>query len=263
MNLPSNLHPSPATQLMNGLALILDPSMRRPNRTAPWIEEDEDEDGSNSWISFRFVRATRPQRQIPRSTGNEVINGGDATATFQNNPPTTVRPTRPSRQTGNEVVNVGDATVIFQSNRPGPPPAADSAIEGLETVRLTATQLGSDPNCAICKDEFGVDMEVKELPCKHFYHCDCIVPWLRIHNTCPICRYQIQGASVNHFHYENNAHFGDFEFGFEEATQGLTWLWSQFASFRPFRALVDWTHRHFDFQENHSRGLGRGGKLNI
>lgn len=142
-----------------------------------------------------------------------------------------------------------------------PPPAEDSAIEGLPTVQVTEAQLTSDPNCAICKDEFQLEMEVKELPCKHFYHSDCITPWLRTHNTCPICRHEMPSASSSSSFYNYREDFSHFDyrygFRFEEATQGLNWIWSQLVSLRPVRAVMEWTQRYlFDFHENDDR---RGG----
>ena len=29
------------------------------------------------------------------------------------------------------------------------------------------------------------------MPCKHFFHNDCIIPWLNRSNTCPLCRYKL------------------------------------------------------------------------
>ncbi|KAK9814583.1 hypothetical protein WJX72_008201 [[Myrmecia] bisecta] len=42
--------------------------------------------------------------------------------------------------------------------------------------------------CSVCHDEFAEGGEVVQLPCKHCYHEDCIIPWLKTHNTCPVCR---------------------------------------------------------------------------
>ena len=33
--------------------------------------------------------------------------------------------------------------------------------------------------CPVCKEVFGVDEEVKKLPCKHYFHESCITPWLK------------------------------------------------------------------------------------
>jgi hypothetical protein len=41
--------------------------------------------------------------------------------------------------------------------------------------------------CAICLDEIGNEASVK-LPCRHIFHERCIAPWMRGHNTCPMCR---------------------------------------------------------------------------
>jgi hypothetical protein len=40
--------------------------------------------------------------------------------------------------------------------------------------------------CNICLDALSVD--AVETACGHHYHLRCVQPWLRTHNTCPVCR---------------------------------------------------------------------------
>ncbi|KAK4346384.1 hypothetical protein RND71_032723 [Anisodus tanguticus] len=74
----------------------------------------------------------------------------------------------------------------------GSPPAAKSVLENLPLVVVSDEDLGaSNVACAVCKDEILLKEKVTKLPCSHNYHCDCIVPWLNIHNTCPVCRHEL------------------------------------------------------------------------
>lgn len=72
------------------------------------------------------------------------------------------------------------------------PPASKKSVEGLLSVVMTPEDVESNNAlCAVCKDEIGVGEKAKRLPCSHHYHGDCIVPWLRIRNTCPVCRHEL------------------------------------------------------------------------
>ncbi|XP_027338073.1 E3 ubiquitin-protein ligase RING1-like [Abrus precatorius] len=237
MNVPNNLEPSPATQLMHNLALLLDPSPRRQNNhfntTTQWETETEDGPNPQAWITLRFARPTRPTRPI--SPPQNLVPLPQVNGTFFDN------------------ILDGFNDGIVQNNRPGPPPATSSAIAALPMVKLTQADLASDPNCPICKDEFQLDMEVRELPCKHYYHSDCVVPWLRMHNTCPVCRYELQDiATANNYRFPNENNYEE-SFGFEDVTSSLNWIWSQVASFWPIRRVLDWTQSYFDSQEHHVR----------
>ncbi|KAK3844704.1 MAG: hypothetical protein J3R72DRAFT_437840 [Linnemannia gamsii] len=45
-----------------------------------------------------------------------------------------------------------------------------------------------DP-CAICLEEYEVGDELRELPCKHFFHTHCIDHWFKdFHGSCPVCK---------------------------------------------------------------------------
>eukprot|EP00775_Hariotina_reticulata_P002703 gene2703-biopygen4318 len=43
-------------------------------------------------------------------------------------------------------------------------------------------------SCAICFCQYSSSTPVKQLPCKHFYHSECIDQWLIRDNTCPLCK---------------------------------------------------------------------------
>jgi len=45
--------------------------------------------------------------------------------------------------------------------------------------------------CAICQSDYTVGEDVKELPCSHTFHPQCVDSWLAIKADCPLCRHQI------------------------------------------------------------------------
>lgn len=71
-------------------------------------------------------------------------------------------------------------------NRYGTPPAQKEAVEAMPTVRIEETI-----QCSVCLDDFEIGAEAKEMPCKHKFHTGCILPWLELHSSCPVCRYQL------------------------------------------------------------------------
>ncbi|XP_020211180.1 E3 ubiquitin-protein ligase RING1-like [Cajanus cajan] len=85
-------------------------------------------------------------------------------------------------------------------NRYGTPPAAKDVVKNLPTVTVDEdTELGVEPVCGL-PGEFEKGSHVTQMPCKHVYHGDCLIPWLRLHNSCPVCRYELP---TNDADYEN------------------------------------------------------------
>ncbi|KAJ6830342.1 ubiquitin-protein ligase CIP8 [Iris pallida] len=77
----------------------------------------------------------------------------------------------------------------------GVPPASKRSIEALVSV-----EVGDDDDdaqeCPVCLDELKTSeaaaaKEVKEMPCRHRFHGDCIEKWLGMHGSCPVCRYRM------------------------------------------------------------------------
>jgi E3 ubiquitin-protein ligase RNF115/126 len=74
----------------------------------------------------------------------------------------------------------------------GSPPAAKSVITALPSITIKQVHIEDDSaTCPVCKELMEVGELAKELPCQHLYHEPCIVPWLKLRNTCPVCRYEL------------------------------------------------------------------------
>ncbi|GFE53866.1 zinc C3HC4 type RING finger domain-containing protein [Babesia ovis] len=81
-------------------------------------------------------------------------------------------------------------------NRQGSPPAAKHILESLETETLNEEQAKELGTCAICTEDFASGDKINWIckdrkVCGHGFHVDCIVPWLKQHNSCPVCRYEL------------------------------------------------------------------------
>jgi len=57
---------------------------------------------------------------------------------------------------------------------------------------------GGAEQCAVCRLEYEVDDAVASLPCAHFFHRECLAPWLQANKTCPCCKRELPGASPAH-----------------------------------------------------------------
>ncbi|PWA78184.1 RING/U-box superfamily protein [Artemisia annua] len=59
---------------------------------------------------------------------------------------------------------------------------------GTEKERVIS---GEDAVCCICLAKYANDDELRELPCSHFFHTDCVDKWLKINATCPLCKIEV------------------------------------------------------------------------
>nr|GMD92880.1 probable E3 ubiquitin-protein ligase RHC1A [Ipomoea batatas] len=142
-----------------------------------------------------------------------------------------------------------DPAIIRQEDLRGHP--------ALPKVKISPEHImACNSNCPVCKDEFEVGVEVRELPCRHFYHSDCILPWLQTNNTCPVCRYEVQGCCpINHGVQQEHYSINDFGSAEEEDDEDsirnpLVWGWDQVLSLWPFSMLSYWMYESFNLVES-------------
>ena len=84
--------------------------------------------------------------------------------------------------------------MMNDTNRYGNPPASQSAVDKLQKCNITEKKLkefGFENSCPVCKDEFVINEECLLMPCEHHFHKDCLIPWLKERNSCPVCRYEL------------------------------------------------------------------------
>uniref|UniRef100_A0A3B5LS87 RING-type E3 ubiquitin transferase n=1 Tax=Xiphophorus couchianus TaxID=32473 RepID=A0A3B5LS87_9TELE len=86
--------------------------------------------------------------------------------------------------------------LLNQFENSGPPPADSDKIKSLPTVEITDEHVASGLECSVCKEDYSVGENVRQLPCNHMFHNDCIVPWLEQHDTCPVCRTSLTGLNT-------------------------------------------------------------------
>lgn len=50
---------------------------------------------------------------------------------------------------------------------------------------------GEDALCCICLAAYVDNDELRELPCSHLFHTECVDKWLKINASCPLCKLEV------------------------------------------------------------------------
>lgn len=108
---------------------------------------------------------------------------------------------------GREGIDTIVTQLLNQMETSGPPPLAKDKIEEIPKVEITKEDEDKKIQCSVCWEDFRLQEIVRKLQCSHIYHENCIVPWLDLHGTCPICRKSLAGdEEINTgMNFENNA----------------------------------------------------------
>ncbi|XP_002038217.2 E3 ubiquitin-protein ligase RNF181 homolog isoform X3 [Drosophila sechellia] len=72
------------------------------------------------------------------------------------------------------------------------PEASKRAILELPVHEIVKSEEDGDLECSVCKEPAEAGQKYRILPCKHEFHEECILLWLKKTNSCPLCRYELE-----------------------------------------------------------------------
>ena len=82
------------------------------------------------------------------------------------------------------------------------PPASISVVEELPRRTLNSINDEDVSKCPVCLVSFDEDDAIIEMPCDHYFHSDCLLPWLKKTNSCPLCRYELKTDDQSYEEYK-------------------------------------------------------------
>ncbi|XP_011184093.1 E3 ubiquitin-protein ligase Iruka [Zeugodacus cucurbitae] len=97
---------------------------------------------------------------------------------------------------GREGIDTIVTQLLNQMETSGPPPLPKEKIDEIPKVHVTSDDVNRKTQCSVCWEDFRLNEIVRRLPCLHIYHENCIVPWLDLHGTCPICRKSLSDEEI-------------------------------------------------------------------
>ncbi len=83
----------------------------------------------------------------------------------------------------------GEPGFDFFGNNEAPPTSKKFLEESLNEKLIRNEE--DEFDCPVCLKTCEQDEVSCRLPCKHSFHKDCILPWLKRTNSCPMCRHEL------------------------------------------------------------------------
>merc|ERR1712187_570210 len=69
---------------------------------------------------------------------------------------------------------------------------APEVVKTLPLVKFASEDGWCETSCSICLGDFEEGELLRELPCGHKFHGQCVDKWLEHHRTCPLCIHDVQ-----------------------------------------------------------------------
>ena len=93
----------------------------------------------------------------------------------------------------------------FDLQHKGNPPASERAINNLKKIEINDQNINefNEQTCNVCLENFNAGQITMKLDCGHYFHEKCIIHWLKMRNTCPVCRHELESNDPN---YEKRKH---------------------------------------------------------
>ncbi|KAH0907283.1 hypothetical protein HID58_039110 [Brassica napus] len=144
---------------------------------------DSESDLRSSFIDF-FGRESREMQRVSRGVD---ISGGFDAAMEEDEELLDILPGLGGEYHGDYFDDIFETPPVMATRA-----ASKRVVDELPVVEINSEELRNGKiACAICMGDFVVKEKVTRLPCWHYYHGECIVPWLEMKNTCPVCRFAL------------------------------------------------------------------------
>ena len=105
----------------------------------------------------------------------------------------------------NQFENFLNILMSFDVSHKGNPPASERAINNLKKIEINKDNIKkfNEETCNVCLEGYVEGQTSIKLDCRHYFHDKCIIQWLKMRNTCPVCRHELESNDPN---YEKRKH---------------------------------------------------------